>query len=315
MQVCRIPFQSGVHTPDSLIIDFADFAGAPDPAPLPSFSPVSASPVGENPALPTGRAAIPFTKWYRVWERTSPSDFYQEAFILPFIIIIVGVHLWGRRKNKSIARGWIEAHAPVLEKEFAVVGFDGLRGSEDHPTPLELLKGKTAQEYTTYATGRQNVAFVDVKLSLLKRYNPMTWILEYLLSIFFDSMKAPVERMEATSYAFDGKERDLLPAPAKGEPESLEGRVKSAPSSYDGFVWAVVNKDTMRQLREDRYDISLTITKDHPKLPQWASVMSESAEVTDLLLTDELVKAVEQAGFESFEHLIVTDQPIDKPLK
>lgn len=293
-----------------MTVDFADFAGAPDPVPLPSFAPVSAIPVGPNAALPTGGSAIPYTKWYRVWERTSPSDFYQEAFILPFIILIVGVHIWGRRKNKAIARGWIEAHAPVLEKEFAVVGYDGLRGPDDHPAPLELLKEKTAQEYTTYATGRQNVAFVDWKLSLLKRYNPMTWLLEYLLSLFFDSMKAPVERMEATSYAFDGKEKDLLPAPPKGEPES-----RSAPSSYDGFVWALVNKDTMRQLREDRYDISLTITKDHPKLPKWASVMSESAEVTDLLLTSELIKAVEEAGFESFEHLIVTDQPIDKPLK
>ena len=297
------------------VADFADFAGAPDPVPASSFSPVTASPVGANAALPTGGPAILYTKWYRVWERASPSDFYQEAFIIPFIVIIVGVHIWGRRKNKAKAKGWIEAHAPVLEKEFAAVGYDGLRGSDDRPEPMELLVEKTAQEYTTYATGRQNVAFVDVKLSLFKRYNPMTLILEWLLSLFFDSMKAPVERMEATSYAFDGKERDLLPAPPKGEPESIEGRVKSAPSSYDGFVWAVVNKDTMRQLRDDRYDISLTITKDHSKLPQWASVMSESAEVTDLLLTDELVKAVEEAGFESFEHLVVTDQPIDKPLK
>lgn len=209
-----------------------------------------------------------------------------------------------------MARGWIEAHAPVLKKEFAVVGYDGLKGSNDHPTPLELLKEKTAQEYTTYATGRQNVAFVDMKVSLLKRYNPMTWLLEVLLSLFFDSIKAPVERMEATSYTFDGKEKDLLPTPPKGEPES-----RSAPSSYDSFVWALVNKGTMRQLREDRYDISLTTTKDHPKLPNWASVMSESAEVTDLLLTPELIKAVEEAGFDLFEHLIVTDQPIDKPLK
>ena len=250
-----------------------------------------------------------------MWERTSPSDFYQEAFILPFIFIVVGVHLWGRRRNKAIARGWIEAHAPVLKKEFAVVGFNGLRVPDDSPSSLELLKEKTAQEFTTYATGRQNVAFVDLKLSLVKRYNPMIWIFEWLLSLFFDSMKAPVERMEATSYAFDGKERDLVPTPTKGELENIDARFRSTPSSYDGFVWALVNKDNMRQLREDRYDISLTITKDHPKLPQWASVMSESAEVTDLLLSDELVKAIEQAGFESFEHLIVTDQPIDKPLK
>ena len=70
----------------------------------------------------------------------------------------------------------------------------------------------------------------------------------------------------------------------------------------------------MKQLREDRYDISLTSTKDHPKLPNWATVMSESAEVTDLLLTPELISAVEETG-ELLDYLIITDQPLEKPTK
>merc|ERR1712169_142240 len=41
--------------------------------------------------------------------------------------------------------------------------------------------------------------------------------------------------------------------------------------------------------------------------------MSESAEITDFLLTPELIKAVEDAG-ELLNHLIITDQPIDQPL-
>ena len=69
----------------------------------------------------------------------------------------------------------------------------------------------------------------------------------------------------------------------------------------------------MKALRDERYDVSLTTTKDHPKLPIWATVMTESAEVTDFLLTPELVKAVEAAG-ELMNYLIITDQPIDKPL-
>ena len=59
---------------------------------------------------------------------------------------------------------------------------------------------------------------------------------------------------------------------------------------------------------------SLTSTKDSSKLPNWATVMSESAEITDFLLTPELVKAVESAG-ELLEHLIISDQPVDQPLK
>ncbi|MCJ1433611.1 hypothetical protein MMC27_002974 [Xylographa pallens] len=309
--------------------DFADFAGAPDPVPVQSFNPMTASPVKDTPAIPTSSTGIVYTKWYRVWERTSPRDFYSEMVILPFVLILVALHVWGRRKNKRKARSWIAAHAPILKNEFAVVGFGGrdspsledveseglakASASEKLTIPSELLKEKTAQEYTTYATGRQNVAFVDVKITLFKRYNPFTLFLEYALSTFFDSIKAPVERMEATAYTFDGKEKDLVAVPSQREQTNLEERIKGLQSSYDGCVWAVVNKDNMRRLRDDRYDISLTVTKDHPKLPLWASVMSESAEVTEALLTPELIKLVEEAGDAAFEYLIITDQPIDKP--
>ncbi|KAK5239218.1 hypothetical protein LTR16_012154, partial [Cryomyces antarcticus] len=68
----------------------------------------------------------------------------------------------------------------------------------------------------------------------------------------------------------------------------------------------------MKTLRDDRYDISLTTTKDHPKLPAWATVMSESPEITEAMLTPELVSAVTEAG-EAMEALIITDQPIDQP--
>ncbi|MCJ1473101.1 hypothetical protein MMC13_001751 [Lambiella insularis] len=311
--------------------DFADFAGAPDPAPVQPFNPMTASPVQDSPAFPTSSTGITYTKWYRIWERTSPSDFYSEMFILPFVFILIGLHFWGRRKNKRLARSWIEAHAPLLQKEFAVVGYGGRQSpsledveesglakalvDEKLLIPTELLKERTAQEYTTYATGRQNVAYVDINIKLYKRYNPFTWLLELLLSTFFDSIKAPIERMEATLHPFDGKEKETIPVTSEKEQASLTERVKGLQSSYDPFVWALVNKDHMRRVREDRYDISLTITKDHPKLPQWASVMSESAEVTDTLLTPELIKMVEQAGDEAFEYLIMSDLPIDKPQK
>lgn len=178
----------------------------------------------------------------------------------------------------------------------------------------ELLKEKTASEYLTYATGRQNVAFLDIKLNLFKRYNPATLSVEYALSFIFDSMKAPVERMEATAYAFDGREKDLVPAKSQEQKESIEAQAKSKSSTYDPFVWAVVHKDMMKSIRDDRYDISLTSTRDHAKLPVWATVMTESAEITEQLLTPELIKAIESAG-DAFEFLVVTDQPLDKPQK
>lgn len=107
------------------MIDFADFVKAPEPSP--------ASIVAGSPSVPAvdtqGATAVPYTKWYRVWERTSPKDFIQEAMVMPLILLIVVFHLWGTRKNRRRAREWAQAHAPALQSEFAVVGFDGDRKS------------------------------------------------------------------------------------------------------------------------------------------------------------------------------------------
>ncbi|KAJ6179474.1 hypothetical protein N7519_009935 [Penicillium mononematosum] len=290
--------ESGAVKPDD---EFADFVEASQPSPASVFS---SSPT--LAASPNNGATVPYTAWYRVWERTSPKDFMQEAMVLPFIILIVVFHLWGTRKNRRKAKEWAKAHATALQNEFAVVGFGGLQGTA---TPDSLLKEKSLQEFVSYATGRQNVAFVDISVKLPKRYNPVTYWMDYALSFLWESWAAPTEKVEATLYAFDGKEKDLVPVPSKDS-----SALKVNNSTYDGFIWAIVHKSCMRKVRQDRYDASITFTKDHAKLPPWVTVMTESAEITDALLTPELIKAIEQAGHE-FEYLIVTDQPTDKPLK
>ena len=227
---------------------------------------------------------------------------------MPFILFIVLFHLWGTRKNKRKAKEWIRANAPVLESEFSVVGFRGTPVVADDTE--KLLKEKSQQEYTTYATGRQNVAFVDIAVKLPKRYNPITYIMDFVFSFFFESWSAPTETVEAVSYSFDGKEKDLVPPTTPGH----EVAIKVPNSSYDGFVWAVVHKAHMRKFRQDRYDASITFTRDNAKLPPWVTVMTESAEITDILLSAELIDAIEKAG-DALEFLIITDQPVDKPTK
>ena len=207
------------------------------------------------------------------------------------------------------------AHKPVLSSEFALVGYGSKSTQLEEVTadnlPKDLLKEKTAQDFQSYATGRQNVAWVDVKLQLLRLSNPPLMGAEWLLSLFFESFPAPRQMIETVIYAFDGNERKFV---IPGVPGSDETSAKPGNSTYDGFVFAVVNKSAMRRLRDERYDVSLTYTKDHAKLPAWATVMSESAEVTETMLTKDLIVAVERAG-EALEYLIVTDQPIDKPTK
>ena len=239
--------------------------------------------------------------------------------MLPFVILFIIFHIWGTRKNRRKAKSWVQAHLPTLQNEFAVVGYGGVPKistpssslSSDFEMSDDLLREEAVDEYSTYATGRQNLAFVDVTIKLLKRNNPPRIVGDSFFGLFFDSLAAPTERMEAIAYAFDGKEKEIIPpTPSSNEQEQKSG--KAGNSSYDGFVFAIVHKSCMRRLRHDRYDVSLTFTKDNPKLPEWATVMSESAEITETMLTAELVKAVEQAG-ELFEYLIITDQPMEKP--
>ena len=313
----------------AFISDFADFAGAPDPSPasITAATGASQSSVASSPtARPTGLAAFlatpqyasnsrPYTKWYRVWERTTLADFYQELFLLPLLLIILFVHFWGTRANRQKARKWMSAHAPILQQEYASVGFGGRKSPSANDVqnelvnPDELLKEKAANEWHSYASGRQNVAFTDIKLSLHKRYNPLLMFGENVLAFFFESMQATPERLEATSYVFDGKEKQLI---ARLKTEIDEEKRPIGNSAYDGFVWAIVHKDAVNRMKRDRYDLSLTSAKEHAKLPVWSMVLSESAEITDALLTNDLAKAINDAG-ESLEAIIVTDQPVDQP--
>lgn len=273
--------------------------------------------LGPDAPLPTG---VPYTKWYRLDERYTLNDFKSEGVILACIVFIFALHIIGSRMNRNKAKKWISAHSRTLASEFALVGFgdransansqgDAADGAPaDLADPEKALKEKSLFEFATYATGRQNVAFMDTKLTMIRRFNPLMSIIEAGLSLFFDGYNMPQDFLETTIYPFDGRENLLVP----GVPGTAELRSKDSKSNYDGFVWAVVNKDRMKQVRDERFDVSLTFTKDHSKLPNWATVMSESAEITKILLTDELAKATESAG-ELLDYLIVSDQPVDRP--
>ncbi len=266
---------------------------------------------------------VPYTKWYNIHERHTWNDFRYEGLILIIIVVFLTLHLIGSRMNRAKARAWIRAHAKPLSSEFALVGFEGVPpqaadqpeselletlATSNESDPEHLLKKKSLFEFATYATGRQNVAFVEAKLTLIKRFSPFVTIVEAAMGFFMETMTSPEDTMEAVLYPFDGRESASVPA----LPGAAELRSRDAKSSFDGFVWAIVNKDRMKQIREDRYDMSITFTKDHAKLPAWLTVMSESAEITETLLTPELIKAAEAAG-ELLDYLIVTDQPLDKP--
>lgn len=262
---------------------------------------------------PSDAPSVPYTKWYNIHERHSPREFIQEGIILCFISLLIVIHTLGIRANRKKAKNLITAYGPILHKEFGLLGFgtNPIENDEwDSKRAGDIIKEKSQSEFLSYATGRQNVAFLDINVNLIKRYSPLSLIAETTMSMLFESITAPSDSMEAIIYPFDGKEVLLL----SNLPNFANEDFKEAKSNYDGFVWAVVHKDNIKQLRDDRYDISLTITKDSKKLPNWTTVMSESSEITDILLNSELIRAIEQAG-DMFRHLVITDQPIEQPVK
>ncbi|KAH6888656.1 hypothetical protein B0T10DRAFT_488646 [Thelonectria olida] len=291
-----------VASPDS---DFADFADAASAIPEPAQAAATIESVAAASASPT---AAPYTAWYNIHERHSLSEFKSEGIIMIMAAFIFIVHMIGARANRSKAKAWIRANASTLKSEYATVGFAGVPTIDSDVKPDSLIKEKSLFEFATYASGRQNTAFTDIKLTLTKKFNPIVNIFETALGYFVESFPIPYDVMEATTYPFDGKENLTVPP----VPGTAELRAKDPKSTFDGFVWAIVNKDNMQKAREERYDLSLTFTKDNSKLPVWTTVMSESAEITEALLTPELADAVKSAG-DLLEYLIISDQPVDKP--
>lgn len=267
---------------------------------------------------------MPWTKWYNIHERHSLSEFKSEGIILSCLVVVLLLHLFGARLNREKARKWARAHAEPLVSEFSLVGTDGVPPPVTDQSGQELvqalaaanaakgdriLKENSLFEFTTYATGRQNIAFLDVKLTLKKRFNPIVTFIETTLGFFWDTFTTPEDTAEAFIYPFDGREALTVPGQLPG---TAELKAKESKSAFDGFVWAVVNKERMKQFREERYDLSITSTKDHSKLPVWLTIMSENAEITETLLTPTLIEAVKSAG-ELFDYLIISDQPVEKP--
>lgn len=109
--------------------DFVDYSSVASPiavsmpgATTAATSGATAAATATATATPGSLPIRPYTKWYRVWERVTLADFYSEMFIVPFIIIVILIHLWGTKTNRRKAKAWSQAHGAIMRKEFARVG-------------------------------------------------------------------------------------------------------------------------------------------------------------------------------------------------
>ncbi|KAK9247699.1 hypothetical protein V1506DRAFT_531162 [Lipomyces tetrasporus] len=228
--------------------------------------------------------ALPF--WSRMWSYNWMNEFYFLAVVIAFVALHLGGSAWNKRK----ATNWMKSQLEALRSQFYQVGFDeSVTTTEPAMVPVaKYLKRIGPIDYVFYATGRLNISLLHGKITMLSRHNVIMMVFEYAFAFLF-STEPPKDLVEIIARPTDADK-----------------------SSYDGFVFAIVNKEIMKRVRDESYDLSLTRTSDHPKLPVSCTVMSEAAEITETLFTPELLAAV-KAAENVLQYLVISDLPVDRP--
>lgn len=215
-----------------------------------------------------------------ILERVKLGNWQIEKFTTLFIIIFVALFKLGDFYNQYLATTYLKSLSTVFKKNFFQYGVN-----KD-----SLYIKDSSEDYSSYATGRINIAQVNITLRLKPRQNLFIWIMETLLSFFTESVHYPTDKATIT----------ITP---------------SSDAEYDNFICAIVSKFGMNEMRRLNYFLSLTRTTDSPKLPQSFVFMSEANELLENILTDELKGSLTVKAASYLNYIAFTDQPIEKPEK
>eukprot|EP00916_Digyalum_oweni_P014674 GHVL01024054.1.p1 GENE.GHVL01024054.1~~GHVL01024054.1.p1 ORF type:complete len:361 (+),score=80.82 GHVL01024054.1:50-1132(+) len=123
------------------------------------------------------------------------------------LLVVYFIHfIWGKEKNYDIVKEWIKNNKDFLNKNFASVGV-----SNDI-----LLSQESYSCYRSWATGRQNVDFMNVSIDLEARQDVLSF---WVLNLFINSkdtirLEIQLEKMSSLCFAIIRK-RELHAVHAK----------------------------------------------------------------------------------------------------
>ncbi|KAF9259522.1 DUF1682-domain-containing protein [Marasmius fiardii PR-910] len=205
-----------------------------------------------------------------------PAYFKMEVYLVGALLFYVAVWLVGKNANRNKAQRCFNALQPIIEKQFSKPNYRGL-----------LSDGYT--DLFSFSTGRRNIASLHVIFTLRPIHD--------LFLFLFHTARTFVE--------LDYKFRDELELDFKLFPDSLSNE----------FVWAIVAKNELKTVKDDRWDLTFTKTSENPALPSHLSVMSEFADVTENIIKNSaLVAVLKDPKVEPyFRSLSISDQPRDRP--
>lgn len=211
-----------------------------------------------------------------LFERAKVSDWRLEIFTVGFCILFVVLYKGGDLYNNRKVNGFLNGVRGVFEENFFQFGV----------SEKSLYVKDSAENYSSYATGRENVSRVDIAVKLVPRQNAFLWIMESLFGYFTASVQPPQDRVDIVIHPY---------------------------AQYENFVTAISSKLGMGDFRKFNYYLSLTRTVDSDELPPLFVFMSEVKEIQEKTFTQRLQQAL-TADMASFVRFVAfTDQPVERP--
>lgn len=210
--------------------------------------------------------------------RVVSRDWRGEAIISCLAFATFALYFIGLYINQNKLNKWIKFQTDSLkENQFALVGFgDGKLYIQDDD-----------QHFTSYASGRINIAKFVMNITLEARQNITMWLMENVFSFFFTTLDPSAD--EVTINVELHKDIEI-----------------------DPFIFAICNKDNMDKYRNDNYFLSLTRTVDSNKIPSDYVFMSESPELNDLFINEEFTNLLKKSN-NLLKYIAFTDQPEAHP--
>lgn len=213
-----------------------------------------------------------------ILQRLQLHDWTLEMLTFGFTIVFVILFKFGDYYNHSIVTKFLKGVDQVFTGNFYQFG----------TSSNELYIKDSAENYSSYATGRANIDKVNITFKLKPRHNIFVFCLETIMSYFTESVLAPTDRVDI----------EIFP---------------SNNASYDNFIQAVVSKIGMNDYRKFNYFLSLTKTSDSPLIPESFVVMTEVNEIQEKVITPDLRDSLTLDAANYLRFISFTDQPSDRP--
>jgi len=256
--------------------------------------------------------------------------YYLEAFYIAFIVLFGANFLYGKKKNETLAKQWVDSIAKVLKSNFSKVG-------ETNREVVSIVK-ESNNIFRLKTTGRINCVGMQVTLTLRKRHdllallmeivNPLQDTVQFDILMNDESMDtfvfAIVKKKEEKKFRTSAKDIETFTAPAISYsklpssfcvcseleellPILLHNEVLLTLSKYEDDILKIHMSDqgilTPQFPRSISMVCKLTQTKVAADYEKWNVIMKMSIHFIDLLAKTILSKTSKQKAEKNRSHV------------